>query len=396
MFGNILHRMIFGELVRVFLLSLISLTGLFLLCGVVTEAAQRGLSPTQVLIIIPLLIPNTLPYTVPATCLFATCVVYGRLSHDNEITAVKAAGVHLGRLIAPALLLGALATVGVMAMSYEVIPDTHRTLRTQVLGDVDDLLYAQIKKQGCLKYRNMPYSIWVRQVQGRRLVDAIFKKRDPKSDGYNAVARAREARMHFDPAIGKIRVDMSYVTTWNDNDGDGSAVEPSTEIELPKALVGGDYVLRANDMTWPELLQQRENAAAEAVAADDAAQNPLPAHLPPEKKAEIAGFYKSTATSKKRNLATLDAEMHMRPALAVGCICFVLIGAPVGIWFSRADYLSAFVSCFLPTIAVYYPLLLCGTNMARDGRWPPALGLWMANAVVGTIALGLFARLLRR
>ena len=93
MFGTILHRMIFGELVRVFLLALVTLTGLFLLGGLVSEASQRGLSPGQVLTVIPLLVPNTLPYTVPATCLFAACVVYGRLAHDNEITAIKSAGV---------------------------------------------------------------------------------------------------------------------------------------------------------------------------------------------------------------------------------------------------------------------------------------------------------------
>src|SRR5438067_3073646 len=157
MFGTILHRMIFGELVRVFALALVSLTGLFLLGGVVSEAAQRGLSPAQVLMIIPLLVPNTLPYTVPATCLFATCVVYGRLSHDNEITAVKAAGVHLGRLVAPGIVLGLLTAGATAAMYYEFIPSTHHTLRTRVFGDVEDLLYALLKKQGCLRHPKMPY-----------------------------------------------------------------------------------------------------------------------------------------------------------------------------------------------------------------------------------------------
>ena len=191
MFGTILHRMIFGELLRVFFLALISLTGMFLLGGVVSEAAQRGLSPGQVLMIIPLLIPNTLPYTVPATCLFATCVVYGRLAHDNEITAVKAAGVHLGRLVVPGLVLGLVMACGIMALHYHVIPATHQTLRTQVLGDMDDLIYAQLKRQGCLKHPKLAYAIWVRQVQGKRLIDAIFKKKDEKQkEAYTFVARA--------------------------------------------------------------------------------------------------------------------------------------------------------------------------------------------------------------
>jgi lipopolysaccharide export system permease protein len=398
MFGTILHRMIFGELIKVFLLALISLTGMFLLGGVVSEAAQRGLSPAQVIMIIPLLIPNTLPYTVPATCLFATCVVYGRLAHDNEITAIKAAGVHLGRLVAPALILGVTMATGIMALHYHVIPATHQTLRTQILGDVDDLLYAQLKRQGCLKHPKLSYAMWVRQVQGKRLIDAIFKEKDEKQrDVYKFVARAREARLHFDPATGKVKMDMSNVTTYGDGDTfNASAADPTAEMDLPTAVFGGDYICRPNDLSWPDLVQKRDEAIEEAAAAERAAAMSPPADLPADKQAEWTGSFKYIALSKARARNGFDAEFQMRPALAAGCVCFVLIGAPVGIWFSRSDYLSTFVSCFLPTIVVYYPLLLCGTNMAKDGRLPAAVGLWMANAAVGLIGLLLYSRLLRR
>jgi lipopolysaccharide export system permease protein len=397
MFGTILHRMIFGQLVRVFLLALISLTGMFLLGGVVSEAAQRGLAPSQILMIIPLLIPNTLPYTVPATCLFATCVVYGRLSHDNEITAVKAAGVHLGRLVGPGLLLGILTAVGVFALDYQVIPATHQMLRTQVLGDVDDLLYAQLKRQGCLKHTKMPFAMWVRQVQGRRLIDAIFKKRDEKGDGYKFVARAREARLHFDPATSKLRVDMSCVITSGENDSlEGNATEPYYEVELPNNVFGGDYIRHPNDLSWPELLDRKDQLDDECAKGEAAIQAPPPSHYSPEQQQEWIRSLKYTALGKNRERNSIEAEVQMRPALAAGCLCFVLIGGPVGVWFSRADYLSTFVSCFLPTILVYYPLLLFGMNSARDGRMPPAVGLWMANAVVGALALALYARIMRR
>jgi lipopolysaccharide export system permease protein len=398
MFGSILHRMIFGQLVRVFVLALVSLTGMFLLGGVVSEAAQRGLSPSQVLMIIPLLIPNTLPYTVPATCLFATCVVYGRLSHDNEITAIKAAGVHLGRLMGPCLLLGVLTACGIFALHYHVIPATHQMLRTQVLGDVDDLLYAQLKRQGCLRHPKMPFAMWVRQVQGRRLIDAIFKKRDEKGQGYKFVARAREARLHFDPATSKIRVDMSYVvTSGGENDAvGGTASDPTYEVDIPGGALGGDYIRRPNDLDWPDLLDRRAELDDEVAAALQKAAVPPPDTLPEESKKEWTRALTNTAQFKQRDRNGMAAEIQMRPALAAGCICFVLIGAPVGIWFSRADYLSTFVSCFLPTIVIYYPLLLSGTNMARDGRLPAAVGLWLANAVVGALAMLLFTRLLRR
>ena len=82
---SILHRMILLELLKVFALALLGITGILLLAGIVAEASQQGLGPMQILTIIPLLVPSTLPYTIPATTLFATCVVYGRLSADNEM-----------------------------------------------------------------------------------------------------------------------------------------------------------------------------------------------------------------------------------------------------------------------------------------------------------------------
>lgn len=85
----------------------------------------------------------------------------------------------------------------------------------------------------------------------------------------------------------------------------------------------------------------------------------------------------------------------MRPALSFGCLFFVLVGCPVGIWFSRSDYLSAFITCFLPIVFLYYPLQLCSTNLAKDGKLQPTIALWLANAAIGLIALGLFRRLLK-
>src|ERR1044072_8195031 len=90
-FGGILFRMVLWELCKVFVMALVAITGILLMAGLIAEATQQGLAPTQILAAIPLLIPSPLPYTIPATTLFATCVVYGRLSADNEILAMRRA-----------------------------------------------------------------------------------------------------------------------------------------------------------------------------------------------------------------------------------------------------------------------------------------------------------------
>src|SRR5947207_7679853 len=111
---------------------------MLLMAGIVAEATQHGLSPTQILAAIPLLVPSTLPYTIPATTLFASCVVYGRLAHDNEILAIRAAGINLLKVISPAVLLGLVMSAVTAGLYFEVIPSTHHMMRSMFIDDVED------------------------------------------------------------------------------------------------------------------------------------------------------------------------------------------------------------------------------------------------------------------
>src|SRR5262245_41975254 len=115
---SILHRYVFLELLRVFLLALFTLTLILTVALLVAEAAQQGLPLMQILRLIPLVIPGTLPITIPTTTLFAVAVVYGRLAHDQELTAIKSSGVRITHVLWPALALGLLLSIGVFFL-YE-------------------------------------------------------------------------------------------------------------------------------------------------------------------------------------------------------------------------------------------------------------------------------------
>ena len=90
---RILTRYVLAEFLKVFLVTLTSLTLLMLIVFLGKEAVDQGLGLPQVLRIIPYVLPNALLFTVPGTTLFAACLVYGRLSSSNEILAVKAVGI---------------------------------------------------------------------------------------------------------------------------------------------------------------------------------------------------------------------------------------------------------------------------------------------------------------
>lgn len=411
MIGKSLDRMIFWELLKVFLLALGSLTGLFLLAGVIQQAVQMGLGPMQILAIIPLFVPSTLPYTIPATTLFASCVVYGRLAHDNEIVAIKAAGVHLVTILRPALLLGILTTAVTGGLYYAVIPLTQQKLHDEILSDPEEVLYNTLRRERCLRYGNFPYVLYVRDVQGRRLIDVVLKRRvrveDPRTGaavwiGYDVVARAREARLRVDVAQNKLYIDPDRLIFSDRNAVGATDSNGPFPIDLPQNFTVADRRTRPMSLTWEglggrisdlgemraEKEQQRQEAREIAESMPDGPIKRRHLDQDPSFRAQIEDI--------TRQIRNVEAEYYMRPALAFGCLVFALLGCPVGIWANRADYLSTFVICFLPAVFVYYPLLLAGSNMGKDGRVPLGLGCWMANIVAGCGAIALTLRLLRR
>lgn len=410
LFGTTLNRMIFAELVKVFLLSLGSLTGLFLLAGIIQQAIQLGLSPAQILSAIPLFIPSTLPYTIPATTLFASCVVYGRLAHDNEVVAIKAAGVHLFNIVRPAVMLGLLTTAITGGLYYATIPRTQQRLQEELLKDPEEALYSALRREHKLAHPHADFVMFVRDVQGRRLIDVVLKLRKHVKDktgadvlaGYDSVFRARTAQLHVDPVEGVFYIDADHFDMYNATTQGSSDQNSPVPQKLPENFNASEARSRPMALTWDELgprldllRQQHETKAEERHAASLAASKLPLGEL--KKRAEIEDkHYQAQIDNIVRQERNVAAEFYMRPALAAGCLVFALIGCPVGVWATRSDYLSTFVICFLPTVMVYYPLLFAGSNLGKDGKLPLGFGCWLADLAIGAGGLALTWRLLRR
>jgi lipopolysaccharide export system permease protein len=396
-FWTILNRAIFFELVKVFVFALVAMTGILAMAGIVTYASQQGLSPAQILAITPLIIPDMLPYSIPTTMLFATCIVYGRLAADNEILAIKTAGINILRVVGPAVFLGLVMSATTLGLYYHVIPYTHRLMKSLFMNDVEELLYAMLKKDGEIKRPELNYSMWVRRVQGRRLQDCLFKRRDG-SGRYDVLAKAAEAELSVDLQARKLVVRMWNGHLSTEGNERASILFSYKEWEVPLPHVDAKAKLRTRDMTWEQIRERRFEAAREADGyAADLALKMARGHFqgpPRDLPAQLASL-KMVYQHRALELNSLDAELQMRPALSFGCLCFVLVGCPVGIWLSRSDYLSAFITCFLPIAFIYYPLILCGNNLARDGKLPAMPAIWGANAIMAFIALLLFRRLIR-
>jgi lipopolysaccharide export system permease protein len=437
---DLLTRMIGWELLKVFGMSLLGITSILLIAGVVAEATQQGLTVSQIIRIIPLLVPSTLPYTIPATTLFATCVIYGRLAADNEILAIKAAGVNIVKVVWPAVALGFVMSCTTMVLYYHLIPHTHGLMRQMLFNEVEEALYGLLRRDKKLSDPRSSVAVYVQHVQGRKLIRSVFKRRAPEGPAYDLVAYAREADLRVDLSRRQLLLHMRNGTVLYKGTTNGYFDDRIWPIPLPTSI-GLEKSTKPRDLTWREILEYRKAREEEGIAKEEEAKvaaalaesglgkcrrelagalaaGPLgPLHtatavmgrgsgmmvtsddslceVPADQLAAHALQLREQGRYARGDVRSLTAELYMRPALAFGCLCFVLVGCPVGIWFSRSDYLSAFVSCFLPIVFLYYPLMLCGMNLAKDGKLHPAPAILFADVLLILISLFMFHRLLK-
>ena len=101
-----LHRYIFADLVKTFLIAtfvLATVMGLGLMLG---PMRRMGIDPMKVPELFLCTLPITLVMVLPIAALLSTTLNYGRLAADNEITACRASGISILTLVYPALILG--------------------------------------------------------------------------------------------------------------------------------------------------------------------------------------------------------------------------------------------------------------------------------------------------
>jgi lipopolysaccharide export system permease protein len=396
-FWGRLHCMILIELFKVFFLALLALTGLILLVGIISEAMKNGFSPAQIMTAIPLLLPSLLPYTVPTTTLFATCLVYGRLSADNEIVALKAAGVHMAHVVWPAAALGLFASAATMFLYLDAIPYTSFLLKTSLADDIEEVLYASLRRDGQIRHPKVNYEIHVSSIQGRTLQDVIFKRRAADGNGFDTVARAREAELHVDMAHKQILIDMRQCQVVQNNTV-GVLDDTVWPVDIPSMLLAGSIKVRACDMTWLELFDYEE----ELLRDRQKLSRDIDSHQKTIDRGKASPHFQKhvhdqTNERKIRDsqILNIECEWHMRAAFSLGGLCFALIGCPIGIWFSKSDYLSAFVTCFLPIVTIYYPLMFCMINLSRSGKVPPWTSIYNADVMMAFAGVILFRWLAR-
>ncbi|MGC4031008.1 MAG: LptF/LptG family permease [Tepidisphaeraceae bacterium] len=168
--GKTLFWYVFWNLLRVFGMASAVIAGIMSFGGLLKPLMDNGLNLGQVVKMLGYAMPAMTTYSYPIAALFACTVVYGRLAADNEVTAVRAAGISMGPwgLGRPALVLGIIVSIASLgALSY-VVPKASLGMERTVVSNLGQLVVNRITQQHQIQLvqtGSQPLTIYARAAQ---------------------------------------------------------------------------------------------------------------------------------------------------------------------------------------------------------------------------------------
>lgn len=393
---RIFTRHILGQVVKVFLFSLIALTSMFIIGGVVQEAMKYNLPPAQVVRLLPYLLPEVLRITLPVTILLATTTVYSAMSGSNEVVAIKAMGISPMVIIWPTIIFSFLLSLLTVWLNDLAVSWGRNGVQRVVVEAVEEIAYNMLRTQK--GYSSPNFSINVKRVDGRRLVFPVLSIRG-RSNGPNMTITAEEAELHSDREENMLKIVLRNSTI--DVEGQMTFRDPGVyeqEIPLNDASRARPLDRSPSRMALREIPEEIDNQLVlldkfEEDLAAEAGEQILFSDFEGLTSNEWQNRYTARRANREQ-LCRLYTEPHRRWSAGFSCLCFVWVGAPMAIWLRNRDFLTSFFLCFLPILVVYYPLLMFGVDGAKNGTIP-TFSVWVGNVLLAVWGVFLLRKVLR-
>jgi lipopolysaccharide export system permease protein len=346
-----------------------------ILSQVSSAIASGRVSGWEGLELVGLLVPGVLPYAMPLGLLTGVLIAFGRMSSQQELTAMKASGRSLGRIARPALLLaGCLAMLSAW-LNLEIAPSANTEYRRLLLGSAKDNP-ASVIVPGKLNRQFPGMVIRAAERDGEILRDFWLWSVDERGRLTQTV-HAREARLA--PGVnskgeGILRVELTDARLEKRQPGDETFASPSsfiqartTSLEFAASGVfkdGENFQRKLRWLTTSELLDAMD------------------------KGWQVAPNAARKEKEQGQMLATTQLMSHLASAFSVFSLAFLAV--PLAVRVGRSE---TFVNAAIALgVALTYYLLTSMAAYVKDPDLRPDLLIWLPNIVVVGLAWALLRR----
>jgi LPS export ABC transporter permease LptF len=319
---------------------------------------NKGVDITLVGKLFLFLMPFLLSYTIPMSALSATLLTFGRLSSDNEITAMRSHGINLYRLTLPLIIAGLILSLFSIILNDRILPGSHFASR-KIVKNIGIKMPSAYLESGTFIKSFKDYIIFINKIDKNALEGIRIYQIQKNRPTRTIIAKRGE----FLPLEKQNAIKLKLM--------DGTSDEPDTKDPM--------HFYKLNFKNYYLTM-----VAEETITSGDYI----------EKKPKEMNFQEIKEDLKKLGRHHIDApsliaEFHRKISISFASLVFIIIGISLGIFTRRGEKTVQFAIA-LAVIVVYY-LLMAG-GMAVSLKTGKAIPLWvyLPNALFAVIGVVLF------
>lgn len=358
-----LQRYILTEFAGPTLFALVGLT-LVLMAGNMVQFADlvisKGVAVAQVIKLFLFLAPYLLTFSLPMAVLVGTLLAFGRLSADNEITAMRSCGISLVRLSLPIVSIALFLSFVCVYIGDQILPKVHFASR-RLLAQIGIKNPTAYLEPGTFIRAFEGYILFIYDIRGHELFNArIYQFQEGKP---TRIITAKKGEFITIPDKDIVKLKLTDGVSDEPNPRDPTNIYRlnfktyDLTLNLSSQIQKGELRKKPKDMTFAELKEEIKSLRKLGVA-----------------------------------VYPLQAEFHRRISLAFANFFLVMIGFPLSLLTHRGE-LTIGSALALGVFAIYYILLALGDALAIQGIVAAPIAIWLPNGLMGCLSLVLFRKI---
>ena len=306
-------------------------------------------------------IPHFLVFVLPMSVMMAILLAFTRMSADNEIMALKSAGVSLYKMMPAALIIAVGGAVATLLMTVYGMPQGKRAIK--------ELTYATLAAHANVGLKARTFNRRIEKVtlyvnaidtQSMRLTDVFIEdRRDPAAVNTIVAPTGQLIRVPDRRAI-RLRLFNGLI-----NQVKRSAHAANS---LYFATYDIEFDLKQADKLYR--YQRRDEDEMDL--------------------AELDSHIRTLATDPEAYREAL-VEYHIKFSIPASCLALGLLAIPLGVEL-KSRRKSAGVGMGLIMFVAYYVMMTAGVGLGESGGVHPLIGLWAPNLLFGTAGVVMLVR----
>jgi lipopolysaccharide export system permease protein len=312
--------------------------------------------------IMALAMPNLVLYALPMSTLVGVLLAFVRLNSDNELVALRAAGVGFHQFLPGILALLVATTLFSYVNAIYLMPSANRAFEIK-LKSLGRSILPLLLKEGTFINAVPKVVFFFGSVDPANLkIEGVFVQ-DNRQPDIQVVIVADHAQIAYPSDASQLIFKIF----------DGMITRVSDDLKSSQAIAFRNYDLT---LSMSELLGES------------------PGFRKGRKEMTLGELLEVMHKRAPEHDLSYSLEFHRRLALPFSCLLLGLVGAPLGALFRQKGRMAG-ITVGLAVFLAYYIALSAGKGLGENGIISPFLAVWLPNLLTSVGALLLWIKIQR-